>query len=71
MKHLQEENRKLQLQLEKQTQASPDDNNAEENRRKIRELEAEIDCLTKQVFENDEIEEQRKKQEKTIKKIEK
>ena len=70
VKHFQEENRKLQLQLEKQTPASPNDN-AEENRRKIRELEAEIDCLTKQVFENDEIEEQRKKQVKTTKKIEK
>ena len=69
-KHLEEENQKLKQRLQDKTHLTPD-KRQEENANKIRDLEAEIDILTKQIDENDVLEKQRKRQKDTTEKIEK
>ena len=69
IKHLEEENRQLKSQLEKMTETTSQDNTNDDNRKKIRELESEVDILMKQILENDENEQQRKQQDETTMKI--
>ena len=51
------------------TETAPQDNTNDDNRKKIRKLESEVDILMKQILENDENEQQRKQHDETTTKI--